>query len=103
MSIEMARSFFGSWSPSWSKKRSSVAAPVAFAGPDDGAVCVVGDQGQVALAAPVADLVDADQVQLAQPAVVEFVGDDAADDRGDRSPADAEQPADHAEGRPLSE
>jgi hypothetical protein len=49
---------------------------------------VVDDAGQVALAAAVADLIDADGHQAGQAALVELLGDDTVDDAPDRVPAD---------------
>ena len=64
-------------------------------------VRVVGDRGQVAVMAAVADLVDADADQALEAALVEVVGDDARDDRADRAPADPQQPRDRREGHLL--
>jgi hypothetical protein len=65
--------------------------------PHDRAAGVVGDRGQVAVMAPVADLVDADRDQPGEPVLVEVVGDDALNDRADRVPADPQQPSDRRE------
>ena len=62
---------------------------------------MVDDGGEVALAAAVADLVDADRDQPLQPALVEVVGDDALDDPPDRVPADPQQPGDRRLGHLL--
>ncbi len=56
--------------------------------PHDRARVVVDDRGQVALAAAVADLVDADRDQPGQAALVEVVGDDALNDPPDGVSAD---------------
>jgi hypothetical protein len=64
---------------------------------------VVGDAGQIALAAAVGDLVAADRDQTVQPRVIEVIGDDARDDRADRVPRDPEQPGDRRLGHLLRE
>src|SRR5215217_5258058 len=64
--------------------------------PHDRARAVVGDAGQVAVMAAVADLVDADADQALEAALVEVVGDDAFDDPPDRVPADPQQAADRS-------
>jgi len=53
----------------------------AFTDPDDSAVVVVGDHGEVVVAAFVGDLVHAEPVEVVQPAVVEVVADDAGEVR----------------------
>lgn len=55
---------------------------------------VVRDQGQVLLAAPPADVVDADDEQLVESSRVELLTDDAGDDPSDGVPVDATQPGD---------
>ena len=65
--------------------------------PHDRARGVVGDGGQVAVMASVADLVDADADEPLEPALVQVIGDDARDDRADRVPADPQQPRDRRE------
>ena len=76
MSIETAR-IECRRSPSSSKKRLQGGAVAARRAPHDRARGVVGDRGQVALIAAVADLVDADRDQAVEAALVEVVGDDA--------------------------
>src|SRR6266516_7035274 len=75
---------------------------VPLADPDDAPARMVGDQGQVAVAAPVADLVDPDPLQPRRQPRTQL-GDNACDDAGDAAPGDPEQPADHAEGGLLGE
>src|SRR4051794_13615698 len=65
--------------------------------PHDRARGVVGDGGQVAVMAPVADLVYADRDQPLEPALVKVIGDHARDDRADGVPADPQQPGDRRE------
>ena len=69
--------------------------------PHDRSRAVVGDAGQVALPAAVADLVNADRDQPLEPAFVEVVGGDALDDPPDGVPADPEQPRDRGLGHLL--
>jgi hypothetical protein len=55
---------------------------------------VVGHAGQVALAAAIADLVDADRDEAGEAGLVEVVGHDALHDVADRVPGDPQQPGD---------
>ena len=75
-------------SPSSSKKACKGGGVAAGRAPHDRPGVVVDDRREVALAAAVADLVDADQEQALQAALVEMVGDDARDDAPDGVPAD---------------
>ena len=81
-------------------QRGGVAARCA---PHDRPSPVVDDRGQVALAAAVADLVDADRDQTAQAPLVEVVFDDALDDPPDGVPADPQQAGDRCLGHLLRE
>ena len=69
--------------------------------PHDPAAGVVGDVGQVALPAPVGQLIAADRNQPGQTPLVEVVGDHALDDPPDRVPGDAQQRLDLALGHLL--
>jgi hypothetical protein len=69
--------------------------------PHDRARAVVGNRGQVALPAAVADLVDADRDEPVEAAFVEVVGGDALHDPPDGVPADPEQPRDRGLGHLL--
>jgi len=62
---------------------------------------VVDDQGEVALAAAIGDLLDADRDQPIEPALVEVVGDDALDDPPDAVSPDPQQPGDRSFGHLL--
>jgi hypothetical protein len=76
-------------------------AVAARSDPDDPAAVVVGDDGQVAVAAPVRHLVDADPRQPVQAAAVETLGHDAVDDPSDGVPGDPHQPGDRVLGHLL--
>jgi len=71
------------------------------AGPHDRARSVVADLGQVALAAAVGDLVDADHHQPRQALGVQALSDDPGDDRPDGVPADSQQDRDRRLGHLL--
>ncbi len=60
----------------------------------DRAGLMVDDGAEVALAAAVVDLVDADRDQPREPRLVAVLGDDALDDAPDGVPADQQQPRD---------
>ena len=90
MSIETAR-IESLRSPSSSKNACKVALLRPGAHHTIAPVAVVGDAGQVAVTAAVADLVDADADQALEAALVELVGDHARDDPPDRVPADPQQ------------
>ena len=62
---------------------------------------MVGDVGEVALPAPVRQLVAADRNQPGQPALIEVIGDDALDDPPDGVPGDPQQRLDLALGHLL--
>jgi hypothetical protein len=64
---------------------------LAWAGVDDLAEVVVGDQRQVVVLLAVAHLVHAHPVQPVQSGVVELVGHDPFDDRPDGTPVDPAQ------------
>jgi len=71
--------------------------------PHDRARSVIADRGQVALAAPVGDLVDADLDEPLEPAFVEVIAHDALDDPPDRVPAHPQEPCDRRLGHLLGE
>src|SRR5512139_221884 len=60
---------------------------------DDAAAGVIDDHGEVAVVFAVAELIDTDVAQAAQPSGIEALGDDPLHDRADRSPVDAHQVA----------
>jgi len=64
---------------------------------------VIADRGQIALAAPVGDLVDADLDEPLEPPGVEVIAHDALDDPPDRVPAHAQEPGDRRLGHLLGE
>jgi len=64
---------------------------------------VVDDRGEIALAAPVADLINADGDEPLQTALVEVVGQHAFDDATDRVPGDAQKPGDRGLGHLLGQ
>jgi len=65
---------------------------LALAGPDDGAVAVViGDDGEVAVAFPPADLVDPDPVDVLEATTIDVLGYDPGDDASHGLPARAQQ------------
>ena len=64
---------------------------------------MVDDRREVALAATVGDLVDADRDQTLQTTLVEMVGDDALNDPPDGVPGDAQQPGDRGLGHLLGQ
>jgi hypothetical protein len=71
--------------------------------PHDGAAAVIGDRGQEAVTAPVADLIDADAQQAVEAVAVEVVGDDALHDCANGAPADPQQPGDRRERHLLAQ
>jgi hypothetical protein len=94
MSIETARIDALPRSSSWSKKACKVAALRPCLIHTSSPRGVVGDAGQVAVAAAPGDLVDADQHQSLEPLLVELVGHNPLDDPPDRLPVDAHQAGD---------
>src|SRR5215211_5815324 len=78
-------------------------AVAAGCAPHDRAGGVVGDARQVALAAAVGDLVDADRDEAVEAPLVEVVGHHALDDAPDRVPGDAQQPGDRRLGHLLGQ
>jgi hypothetical protein len=85
------------------KKACKVALLGPFGDPHDLAGVVIGDDGQVAVPAPIGHLVDAKQPQAVQTARVKALGDNALDDRADGVPGDAHQPRDRRLGHLLSQ
>src|SRR5204863_3359257 len=66
-------------------------APLAFFDPHHSAGVVVGDHGEVLVAAAIGDLVHPDPIQALEPVGVDMVSHDAAHDVVDRFPAAAQQ------------
>ena len=62
---------------------------------------MVDDAGEVALAAAIGDLVDADRHEAGEAVLVEVLGDDAGDDLADGVPPDPQQPGDRRLGHLL--
>src|SRR4051794_36402381 len=96
MSIETAR-IDSVASPSSEKKGLQRGAGAARGAPHDGAGGAIGDGGEAALTAAIGDLIDAEEDQALEPVLIEFIGDDAGDDRDDRVPADSKQAGDRRE------
>ena len=76
---------------------------LALVGPDDMALDVVHDQGDVLVVLPVGDLVDPDHVEGLESPLVLKQRHDPADDLADCPPVDAHQLADGGLVRPLSQ
>jgi len=70
------------------------AGAVSLSSPDDPLLVVVDDDGDVAVPPAVAELVDADALEVSEPVGVELLGDDALDDVADGGPGDAEDRGD---------
>ncbi len=71
--------------------------------PHDRTRSVIADRGQIALAAAIGDLVDADLDEPLEPPGVEVIAHDALDDPPDRVPAHAQEPGDRRLGHLLGE
>ena len=64
---------------------------------------MVNDAGEIALAAAIGDLVNADRDQAGEPVLVEALGDDTRDDLADGVPPDPQQTGDRGLGHLLRE
>src|SRR5439155_4919913 len=87
--------------PELIEERLQGGAVAARSAPHDRTRSVIGDRGQIAVMAAVADLVDADADQALEAALVEPVSDDAGDDPSDGVPTDPQQTADRGTGHLL--
>lgn len=83
------------------KERLQPVGVAARSAPHDRACGVIADEREVALPAPVGDLVHTDGDQPGKAPLVEPVGDHARDDRPDGVPTDAQEPADRRLGHLL--